>query len=245
LPARIVVGFVGGQFDEENNQYLVTEADAHTWVEVYFGGHGWIPFEPTAAQSLISDEQLSLPLPPELEQPPQILDNRGKTEFPGWEIGIGVVVFMIVGIWIGNRVDWTRLMKMDATSLSLVIYQRLFLYGRWLGLGQEKSDTLYEFDQKMKILLRQLANTPGKEKRLIGSEFEISQLTEYAVLANYSIGPVDPELAEKILEVWRKLRRKLRNAIWLSTRKSLREKVFNLGAKTKKDDLITNGAVDG
>ena len=152
---------------------------------------------------------------------------------------------MIVGIWIGNRVDWTRLMKMDATSLSLAIYQRLFLYGRWLGLGHEKSDTLYEFDQKMKVLLRQLANTPGKEKRLIGSEFEISQLTEYAVLANYSIGPVDPELAEKILEVWKKLRRKLRNAIWLSTRKSLREKVFNLGAKTKKDDLITNGVVDG
>jgi len=245
LPARIVVGYVGGQFEEENNQYLVTEADAHTWVEVYFGGHGWIPFEPTAAQSLISDEQLSLPLPPELEQPPQILDNRGKTEFPGWEIGIGVLVFIIVGIWIGYRVDWTRLKKMDATSLSLAIYQRLFLYGRWLGLGHEKTDTLYEFDQKMKVLLRQLANTPGKEKRLIGSEFEISQLTEYAVLANYSIDSVDPELAERILEVWRKLRRKLRTAIWLSTRKSLREKVFNLGAKTKKDDLITNGAVDG
>jgi transglutaminase-like putative cysteine protease len=245
LPARIVVGYVGGQFEEENNQYLVTEADAHTWVEVYFGGHGWIPFEPTAAQSLISDEQLSLPLPPELEQPPQILDNRGKTEFPGWEIGIGVLVFIIVGIWIGYRVDWTRLKKMDATSLSLAIYQRLFLYGRWLGLGHEKTDTLYEFDQKMKVLLRQLANTPGKEKRLIGSEFEISQLTEYAVLANYSIDSVDPEQAERILEVWRKLRRKLRNAIWLSTRKSLREKVFNLGAKTIKDDLITNGAVDG
>lgn len=245
LPARIVVGYVGGQFDEENNQYLVTEADAHTWVEVYFGGHGWIPFEPTAAQSLIDDEELALPLPPELEQPPQILDDRGKTEFPGWELGIGVVVFILVGVWIGNRADWDRLKQMDATSLSLVIYQRLFQYGRWLGLEYQKSDTLYEFDQKIKALLKQLFNTPGKEKRLIGSEYEISQLTEYAVLANYSTALVDPELAEKILDVWRKLRRKLRNAIWLSTRKSLREKVFNLRAKSKKDDLITNGAVDG
>ena len=88
-------------------------------------------------------------------------------------------------------------------------------------------------------------NTPWKEKRLIGSEYEISQLTDYAVLANYSTAPVDPEVAEKTLEVWKKLRRKLRYAMWLSTRKSLREKVFNLGAISKKDDLITNGAVDG
>ncbi len=245
LPARIVVGYVGGQFDEENDQYLVTEADAHTWVEIYFGGHGWIPFEPTAAQSLIGDEELTLPLPPELEQPPQVLDDTGRTEFPGWELGSGMVVLIIVGIWIGNRADWARLKQMDATSLSLEIYQRLFRYGRWLGLGHQKSDTLYEFDQKIKISLRQLINSPGKERRLIGSEYEISQLTEYAVLANYSTAPVEPELAEKILEVWRKLRIRVRYAIWLSAWKSLKEKVFNLGEKSKKDGLITNGAVDG
>ena len=155
------------------------------------------------------------------------------------------MVFIIVGIWVGNLADSTRLKQIDATSLSLVVYQRLFRYGRWLGLEHQKSDTLYEFDQKIKTLLRKLFNTPGKEKRLIGSEYEISQLTEYAVLANYSTAIVDPELAEKILDVWRKLRRKLRNAIWLSTRKSLREKVFSLGANSKKDGLITNGAVDG
>jgi len=245
LPARIVVGYVGGQFDDENNQYLVTEADAHTWVEIYFGGHGWIPFEPTAAQSLIDDEELTLPLPPELEQPPQVLDDRGRTEFPGWELGSGMVVLIIVGIWIGNRADWTRLKQMDATSLSLEIYQRLFRYGRWLGLGHQKSDTLYEFDQKIKISLRQLINSPGMERRLVGSEYEISQLTEYAVLANYSITPVDPELAEKILEVWRKLRIRVRYAVWLSAWKSLKGKVFSLGEKSIKDDLITNGVVDG
>jgi len=245
LPARIVVGYVGGQFDDENNQYLVTEADAHTWVEIYFGGHGWIPFEPTAAQSLIDDEELTLPLPPELEQPPQVLNDTGRTEFPGWELGSGMVALIIVGIWIGNRSDWARLKQMDATSLSLEIYQRLFQYGRWLGLGHQKSDTLYEFDQKIKISLRQLINSPGIERRLIGSEYEISQLTEYAVLANYSIAPVDPELAEKILEVWRKLRIRVRYAVWLSAWKSLKGKVFSLGEKSIKDDLITNGAVDG
>ena len=66
LPARVVVGYVGGQYDEETDRFLVTEADAHTWVEIYLGEYGWIPFEPTAARALIDDDQLILPLPPEL-----------------------------------------------------------------------------------------------------------------------------------------------------------------------------------
>ncbi len=70
LPARAVVGYVGGQYEEENDRYLVSEADAHTWVEIYFGEFGWIPFEPTAAMDLIVDDEPSLPLPPELEQLP-------------------------------------------------------------------------------------------------------------------------------------------------------------------------------
>lgn len=149
LPSRVVVGYVGGQYDEENNHYLVTEADAHTWVEIYFGVYGWIPFEPTAAQSLIDEDELILPLPPELEQPPQILENAFKTEVPGWELGIGGLILVVMGIWIGNQVDWNRIKKLDPDSLILVIYQRLYRYGRWLGLGHQKSDTLYEFAQNM------------------------------------------------------------------------------------------------
>ncbi|MFP4322511.1 MAG: transglutaminaseTgpA domain-containing protein, partial [Anaerolineales bacterium] len=36
IPARMAAGFSQGEFDPANNQYLVRERDAHTWVEVYF-----------------------------------------------------------------------------------------------------------------------------------------------------------------------------------------------------------------
>ncbi len=47
IPARLVSGFGSGRYDIINNLYQVRALDAHSWVEVYFPGYGWVPFEPT------------------------------------------------------------------------------------------------------------------------------------------------------------------------------------------------------
>jgi len=54
VPARIVAGFHGGEWNQLGNYYIVRNSDAHTWVEVYKKGSGWVPFDPTP------------PLPPEV-----------------------------------------------------------------------------------------------------------------------------------------------------------------------------------
>jgi transglutaminase-like putative cysteine protease len=51
IPARMAAGFAQGEYSAATGQYIVREADAHTWVEAYFPGYGWIEFEPTSAQS--------------------------------------------------------------------------------------------------------------------------------------------------------------------------------------------------
>jgi hypothetical protein len=44
-PSRVAVGFRAGTPDR--GTYVVQNLDAHAWVEVFFPGVGWLPFEPT------------------------------------------------------------------------------------------------------------------------------------------------------------------------------------------------------
>src|SRR5699024_3250607 len=46
LPARIGVGFAGGE--EAGGCYDVIRQDSHAWPELYFEGAGWVRFDPTA-----------------------------------------------------------------------------------------------------------------------------------------------------------------------------------------------------
>jgi hypothetical protein len=47
VPARIVNGFVGGEWNRHGEFYLVRESDAHSWAEVYFPSYGWVIFDST------------------------------------------------------------------------------------------------------------------------------------------------------------------------------------------------------
>ncbi len=47
VPARVGAGFTSGSYDQETGRWTVTDHDAHTWVEVWFRGFGWLPFDPT------------------------------------------------------------------------------------------------------------------------------------------------------------------------------------------------------
>ena len=49
IPARVAVGFAGGTFVPSQHLWNVTDREAHAWVEVWFKGYGWVPFDPTPA----------------------------------------------------------------------------------------------------------------------------------------------------------------------------------------------------
>jgi protein-glutamine gamma-glutamyltransferase len=49
IPARMVNGFRGGEYNDLTGNYIIRERDAHSWVEAYFPEYGWVSFDPTPA----------------------------------------------------------------------------------------------------------------------------------------------------------------------------------------------------
>jgi transglutaminase-like putative cysteine protease len=50
IPARVVNGFQTGEYNSAADAYIVRQADAHSWVEVYFAdADAWVTFDPTPA----------------------------------------------------------------------------------------------------------------------------------------------------------------------------------------------------
>ena len=51
IPARIVTGYQGGEYNQLGNYLIVRQSDAHAWTEVWLKGKGWVRVDPTAAVS--------------------------------------------------------------------------------------------------------------------------------------------------------------------------------------------------
>jgi transglutaminase-like putative cysteine protease len=51
VPARVSAGFAPGVLDDKTKEYIVRDLDAHSWVEVYFPGIGWVTRDPTPSAS--------------------------------------------------------------------------------------------------------------------------------------------------------------------------------------------------
>src|ERR1700759_4050585 len=51
IPSREVNGFLPGEYNDLGGDYIVRASDAHSWVEAYFPGTGWVTFDPTPASN--------------------------------------------------------------------------------------------------------------------------------------------------------------------------------------------------
>lgn len=64
LPSRVVLGYTH-QRPGDGNTFLVTTRDAHAWVEVYFAGYGWLPFDPTPLSGADAARDIPVPYVPD------------------------------------------------------------------------------------------------------------------------------------------------------------------------------------
>ena len=63
VPSRVVLGYMHATPGRDKN-FTVGTADAHSWVEAWFAGVGWVPFDPTPAAGLAPGAADGLPWAP-------------------------------------------------------------------------------------------------------------------------------------------------------------------------------------
>jgi len=56
IPARLVNGFRSEEFNDLTGNYVVRARNAHSWVEAYFPGYGWVTFDPTPGGAVESPQ---------------------------------------------------------------------------------------------------------------------------------------------------------------------------------------------
>jgi transglutaminase-like putative cysteine protease len=84
VPSRVVYGATTGE-EVSKDEYLVTGSNMHTWVEAYFPGVGWYPFNPTPGFSMPAAMQANAPRPDlpaasGLQGPESNLDRRPRAQ---------------------------------------------------------------------------------------------------------------------------------------------------------------------
>lgn len=58
IPARVATGFLGGEFNSLSGWQVIRASDAHSWVEAWIPGHGWMTFDPTPPDNSVPRESI-------------------------------------------------------------------------------------------------------------------------------------------------------------------------------------------
>ncbi|UHA74231.1 DUF4129 domain-containing transglutaminase family protein [Paenibacillus sp. 481] len=175
----ILERMTGSQDEHAGGTFRVTNADAHSWVEVYLGDYGWVAFEPTPGFTMTAlqqqEEEKKQPLhTPEEDKPKQDSDQElnkpeQETSLPTWIKRVAQVIVLIVVtacmgmlLWrwssIGFSIRGVRLLRRNLSVRERIVLEtELWLsYCRMRGLKKEPYETVREAAHRWSenILLR-------------------------------------------------------------------------------------------
>lgn len=135
VPARVVTGYQGGEYNALGGYYILRQSDAHAWTEVWLQGRGWVREDPTAAiapariqeglSSAVSDSTL---LPFFTRNPPRFLNalrldlDALTNQWNQWVLGYdSEKQFALLNRFGLDGIDWRNLVAGMGISIAIVV----------------------------------------------------------------------------------------------------------------------------
>ncbi len=164
VPSRVAAGFLSGSRNPSSGLYEVSAQDAHAWVEVYFAGIGWVPFDPTPAASHASASDPALAkLSAEHRRARRAASRRqprrpvakasgapGGRGGPGAALAIGIasaLALLLGAAWWAGAVRLERALAGDAEGAVRELSRALEKVGLPLAAGT----TLTELERRLQV----------------------------------------------------------------------------------------------
>jgi transglutaminase-like putative cysteine protease len=189
IPARVAVGYATGEYDQASGLYIVREADAHAWPELYINGR-WSPFEPTPVRPLPArGGATEAPVPEVVPAPAEQPENsRGPL------IWAAILALVALLTFAGLRVGRPRAPR----SLALEVQKRLERTGTRAGVAWPAGATLHEYGELL-------------EPHAGGETNALHDVLDLVGQARYSGQPLRSEeegrLRAAAARIWARLRR--------------------------------------
>jgi transglutaminase-like putative cysteine protease len=210
IPARLVMGYAGGGLDREEGKTIVTEADAHSWSELYFPGIGWVEFEPTGGRpGLGTPAEGPLTAQALREEEPFPKPNLWQVSW-AWLIGFSVLLVLLALSFLAWQwADIRRLKALAPTAVILQLYQRFDLLGKSISTNTAAGETPCEFATRFAKAMQSLAASKNWQRHLAISRTQIDSLTELYNCTVYSPHLPNQTDQERAIQIWRQIRWRL------------------------------------
>jgi hypothetical protein len=199
LPARFATGFAVGSWNPMDGEWVVTEAEAHSWPEVYFPEVGWVAFEPTAGRATLArigspefaasgGVSAAVPPPPALPEP----STQWNWQTLLWLIPIAAAIW---GIWL--LADGVRRSREDP-------WQALLAWGRRTGRPMAEGETVLEYGAGLADFAARRWPREPDTGRIVARE--VQAMSRAVSALRYGPDGERPLLLQRIVEHWERMR---------------------------------------